>query len=150
MSGPAALLAGFGLVIVAFGLLSALLALFEPVADLDWIVGNLALGVILLCAALFMAFDRVRDWLRSGSTRRAGKYGSSSLLSTLLAIAILGMLGFLAQRHPLRFDWSEQKVNTLTDQTLGLLRDLPDEVRLRAFFKRSDRPPASALAAAPP
>ena len=51
MTGVAALLAGLGLVALAFGLLTALLALLQPFSDPIWIVGNLVVGVVLLAAA---------------------------------------------------------------------------------------------------
>ncbi len=145
MSGLAALLGGLGLVAVAFGLLSALVAIFQPVTDLSWLVGNLAIGVVLLSASLFVGFDSVREHLRSGGTRRAGKYGGSAILSTLLGIILLGMLGFLADRHPLRLDWSEDRINTLTEQSLDLLSRIEGDVRLRAFFLESEMPAASDL-----
>jgi len=123
MTGIGALLGGLGLVAVGFGLLSAMLALFQPVSSLNVliIVGNLAIGVVLLSAGLFMSFDKVRERLRSGEAKRVGKYGSNALVSTLLGIVLLGMGGYLANRHSVRFDWTESKVNTLTEQTLGLL-----------------------------
>ena len=68
------------------------------------------LGVLLLViAAAFAASRRCASGSRSGEARRAGKYGSSAILATVFAIAILGLLGFLATRYPVRFDWSEQK-----------------------------------------
>jgi ABC-type uncharacterized transport system involved in gliding motility auxiliary subunit len=139
------LLGGLGLVAVGFGLLSALLALFQPVTDPTWIVGNLAVGVLLLSAALFVSFEGVRQRLRSGEARRVGKYGSNAVASTLLGIALLGMFGFLTSRHPLRFDWSEQKVNTLTEQTVGLLDRIDGDVVLQAFFQPSEIPHVSTL-----
>ena len=147
MSGLAALLGGLGLVAVGFGLLSALVAIFQPVGDLAWIVGNLALGVILLSLSLFMSFDTVRARLRSAEGRRAGRHGTSSLLSTFAWIVILGLLGFLASRHSLRFDWSESRVNTLSEQSLALLAELPGEVTLTAFFHQQAAPEASDLLA---
>ena len=145
MTGLPALLGGLGLVAVAFGLLSAALAIFQPVTDLSWIVGNLAAGVLLLSAALFVGFDGVRQRLHGGEARRVGKYGSSAVLSTLLLVAILGMVGFLAERHSVRFDWSEAGVNTLTEQSAGLVGRLESDVTITAFFERSEVPEVAAL-----
>ena len=130
MRGIGSLLGGLGLVAVAFGLLSALLAIFQPVTDPTWIIGNLAVGVLLLSAALFVSFDSVRQRLRSGEARRVGRYGSSALLQTLLIIALLGMSGFLANRHAVRFDWSEQQVQLAgTSQSLKVLEGLDRDVK---------------------
>ena len=61
MTGWPALLGGLGLVAVLFGLLSAGIALFQPVTDLSltWIGWNLVLGVLLLAASLVFGFDTV-------------------------------------------------------------------------------------------
>jgi ABC-type uncharacterized transport system involved in gliding motility auxiliary subunit len=144
----AALLGAIGLVAVSFGLLSVALMIFHPFRDdgiTAWITANLVVGVLLLCGALLTSFDGVRQRLRSGEARRAGRYGSSALLSTVLGIAILGMLGYLTTRYSVRFDLSEQQVNTLTEQTRSLLDRLPADVRLRAFFQSTEIPDVSAL-----
>jgi len=143
-----ALLGAIGLVLVSFGLLSVVLTLFQPFRHdgiTNWITANLVVGVLLLCGALLTSFEGVRQRLRSGEAKRAGRYGSSALLSMLLGIAILGMLGYLATRYSKAFDLSEGQVNTLTEQTTGLLDRLPAEVRLRAFFQPTEIPAVSAL-----
>lgn len=145
MRGLSSLLGGLGLVALGFGLLSALLAIFQPVTDLSWVIGNLAVGALLLTAAFVTGFDSIRQRMRSGEARRVGKYGSSAIVSTLLTLAILAMLGFLSQRHALRFDWSEAKVNTLTEQSSSLLERLDTDVVLTAFFDRSEVPDVAAL-----
>ena len=70
-----------------------------------------------MISAAVMNVDALRERMSSGEARRAGKYGTSAVVSTLLAIALLGMLGFLSTRYHHRFDWSEQKVHTLSDQS---------------------------------
>ncbi|MBW2272715.1 MAG: GldG family protein [Deltaproteobacteria bacterium] len=140
MSGWPALLGGLGLVAIAFGLLTALLAAFQPIplADLNWITANLLIGVLLLGVSVASSFDSLRERMRSGEGRRAGKYGTSAVLSAALGILILGLLAFLSSRYSLRFDWSEQRVNTLTSQSLELLGGLEEELRVTAFFTGSE------------
>lgn len=146
MTGNAALLAGLGVVAIGFGLLFAVLALVQPFTDPLWITGNLAAGIALLGAALFMSRDVLGKRLRSGGGRRAGKFGTSAVLGAALAILILGFLGFLAERHHKRFDVSEAGVNTLADQTLALLDGLEQDVTITAFFGELESPSlASAL-----
>jgi len=145
VTGIPALLAALGGVAVAFGLLSALLALFQPVTDLSWIIGNLSVGVLLLATALFVGFDAIRQRLHSGEARRVGKYGTSAIVSTILTVAILAMLAFLAERHSIRWDWSEGQVNTLTDQSMELVERLDSDVVVTAYFDRSEIPDVAAL-----
>jgi ABC-type uncharacterized transport system involved in gliding motility auxiliary subunit len=136
MRGWSALLGGLGVVAISFGLLTALLAAFQPIplADLNWVTANLLVGVLLLGISVATSFDSLRERILSGEGRRAGKYGTSALLSTALGILIIGMLAFLSTRYSLRFDWSEQRVNTLTSQSLALLEGLEEELRITAFF----------------
>jgi len=141
VTGIALLLAGLGVVALSFGLLTALLALLQPFSDPIWVVGNLIVGVVLLAAAAFMSLDALRERVRTGSARRAGRYGSSAVLGTVFGIAILGSLAFLSVRHVHRFDVSESGVHTLSQQTKDLVAGLEQDVQITAFFAESEAPP---------
>jgi ABC-type uncharacterized transport system involved in gliding motility auxiliary subunit len=147
MVGTAALLAGLGVVAIGFGLLSALIWLLQPYSELTWIVGNLVVGGVLLLAAVFMSLDSLRERVRSGEARRAGKYGTSAILSAMLGILILGFLGFLSTRdaYKHRFDVSEAGVHTLAQQTQELLDGLDQTVTMMAFFSPGEAPPVRNL-----
>ena len=141
MVGTAALLGALGVVAIAFGLLLAVMALIQPFMDPLWIIGNLAVGVVLLAVAVFMRFDDLSERLRSGEARRAGKYGSSAILSTALGLLILASLGFLSVRYSHRFDVSEAGVHTLSPQSIDLVEGLEQTVSITAFFSASEAPP---------
>jgi ABC-type uncharacterized transport system involved in gliding motility auxiliary subunit len=141
MVGIAALLGGLGVVAIGFGLLLAVMALIQPFMDPYWIIGNLAFGALLLAAATFMSFDAIVERLRSGEGRRAGKYGSSAIVSAVLGLVILGFLGYLAERHSHRFDVSESGVHTLSQQTTSILEGLEETLSITAFFAESEAPP---------
>lgn len=149
MSGLPALLGALGLVGILFGLLSFLVALFgapgDLSSDLAWIGGNLFIGVVLLGTAAALSFDSLRERMSSSEGRRAGKYGTSAILSTVLAIAILGLLGFLSTRYHKRFDWSEAKVHSLSDQTEKVLANLESDVNVLALYSPLDAPPVRDL-----
>ena len=146
MKGLSSLLVGLGLVGVAFALASFLVALFGGVPfdagfDFWWIGINAILGVGFLVWAAALNFDPMRERMRSGEARRAGKYGTSAVLGTLLGIAILGMLGFLGTRYHERFDWSESGIHTLSGQTLDLLEALDEEVRVLVLVAKPEEAP---------
>jgi ABC-type uncharacterized transport system involved in gliding motility auxiliary subunit len=145
MTGLSSLLGALGLVALLFALLSFLVALFGVPTDLGWILTNLAAGVVMLGTAAAINFDALRERMRSGEARRAGRYGASAVLSTALAIAILGMLGFLATRYHVRWDWSEQQVHSLSDQSLKVLGNLDRDVQVVALFSPLDAAPIRAL-----
>jgi ABC-type uncharacterized transport system involved in gliding motility auxiliary subunit len=144
MTGLASLLGALGLVGIVFAFLSFLVALFSGVplaGDFGWIGGNLVVGIALLASAAALNVDGLRERLASGEARRAGKYGTSAIVSTLLGIVILGMIGFLGARNPVKFDWSEQKVHTLSDQTQKTLAGLESDVEVQVLVNKLDEEP---------
>jgi ABC-type uncharacterized transport system involved in gliding motility auxiliary subunit len=145
MTGLPALLGALGLVGIGFALLDLVLAMFGAPMDLYWIGGNLTLGVVLLGAAAVLGADALRERLRSGEARRAGKFGASATLTTLLMIAILGGIGFLSVRYHKRFDWSEAQVHSLSDQSRKVLDGLEADVHALALYPKLDAGPAVEL-----
>jgi ABC-type uncharacterized transport system involved in gliding motility auxiliary subunit len=144
VKGQATLLAALGLVGIVFALLSLLVVLLSGTgfhSDIGWIFGNLGIGVLLLVAAAVVNFDALRARMASGEARRAGRYGSSAIATTLLGIAILGMIGFLGARHHRRFDWSEQNIHSLSDQSRKVLAGLEGDVHVLALVPKLAQPP---------
>ncbi len=145
MRNWASLLGSLGLVAICFGLISIFLWLAGAPTDFYWIWGNVVVGVVFLAIAAAASLESLRERLRSGEARRASRYGTAAVVSTVLGIAILGMLGFLANRHPVRFDWSEAKVHSLSDQTRKVLQGLDQDVDVTAFVAASDAQPVREL-----
>jgi ABC-type uncharacterized transport system involved in gliding motility auxiliary subunit len=141
------LLWALGFVCVGFGLVNFGIGLFggSGVVDLGWILGNLALGLMLLVAAAVSNLDALRERMSSGEARRAGKYGTSALLSTALLLVIIGTLGFLSTRYHERVDLSEQKVHSLTSQSVQVLENLENDVDVLALFAPLDAEPVRDL-----
>ncbi len=135
-----ALLGALGLVSILFALAGFFMAL-TGAAPLGWSILHGIVGFALLGAAALINLDGLRERMTSGEARRASKYGSSSLISALLVVAILGMGGYLASRYPKRFDWSEQGVHSLSDQTLKILSTLDHDVEALALYRRMDWEP---------
>ena len=139
--GSSSLFWALGLVLVVFGLANIVVGLFGAGYDQRWILGNLVVGVLFLVIAAVSGLDTLRERMSSGEARRAGKYGSSALVSTLLLLAILGTLGFLSTRYHHRFDWSEMQVHSLTSQSSGVLEGLDRDVEVVALFPALDAAP---------
>jgi len=145
MTGLPSLLGALGLVALVFALVSFVIALLGVPTNLGWILTNLAFGILLLGSAAALNFEALRERLHSGEARRASKYGTSAIASTVLAIAILGMLGFLSTRYHVRWDWSEQGVHSLSDQSLKVLEGLDRDVEAVALFAPLDAGPVREL-----
>src|SRR5262245_26425033 len=105
------LLGWLGAVALLFGLLNLILQIFTGFSfaalDLPWIWANFVIGFLLLGFALASNLETLRERIRSGGARRAGKYGTSAILNAVLGIALLGLLAFLSTRYHVRWDWSE-------------------------------------------
>jgi len=142
VKGWSALIGALGFVALLFALLSVLLLIFGggSSSDLAFLWGNLLLGLVLLAIAFFSSLDDLRERMQSGEARRVGKYGTSAVLSTVLGIAILGMLGYLGTQNSVRFDWTEGGVHSLADQTQKVLAALERDVEVTAFYSPMDRP----------
>jgi ABC-type uncharacterized transport system involved in gliding motility auxiliary subunit len=140
MTRFAALLGALGLVLFGFGLIQFVIFVFQPITHPLWLWAHLGLGSVLLLASVGMSLDSLRERMRSGGGRRAGRYGTSSLLQAILVIGILFGLAFLGERYSKRFDWTEQQVHTLSEQTQELLVGLDAPVHITAFYSSFDQP----------
>lgn len=143
------LLGWLGAVALLFGLLSLILQLFSGLttglaftSDLLVIGVNFAVGIVLLGIALASNLDTLRERVRTGGARRAGRYGTSSILNAALGVALLCLLAFLSTRYHKRFDWTESSTHSLTEQTHQVLDGLKEDVKVTAFYSGVAAPPA--------
>ncbi len=92
------------------------------------------LGVVLLAAGLALNRERVLAVLKGRTARAAG--ASAGYVLTVLAVVVL--LNFLAARHHVKFDATENKAFTLSEQTIKVLSGLPRDVEVTSFFKEGE------------
>ena len=122
------------------GVMGSLLALagmigYQLAPDHLWIVTTLE-GLALVCLILF--FVAHANALKAVSSRRSTKMGVNSLLMVLLLIGILSILNFLAARHSIRWDLSENQNFSLAPQTHRVIRSLPRDVKITVFTREKD------------
>ena len=110
------------------------LALFVPwLTRLQYAL--LIAGGVLLLLALIVNGGKVRGLLG----HRAARYGAGATVMILLALGIVVFANALSMRHSTRWDLTENRRNTLSPQTVQLLRTLKTPVQAIAFF-RTDTP----------
>ena len=97
---------------------------------------SLCEGLALLCFALVFGMEFQR--LKSFSARRSTRMGAHSLLMTALFAGILIIINFLAARHSVRWDFSENQNYTLSPETHRILRNLGKEVSITVFTREKD------------
>jgi ABC-type uncharacterized transport system involved in gliding motility auxiliary subunit len=93
-------------------------------------------GLALVCLVLF--FMAHADTVRAVSSRRSTRMGANSVLMVLLFIGILSVVNFLAARHSLRWDLSENQNFSLAPQSHRVIRSLPREVKITVFTREKD------------
>jgi gliding motility-associatede transport system auxiliary component len=100
-----------------------------------WVVTALE-GAALICLILFFVVHI--ETLRAVSARRSTRMGANSLLMVVLLVGILSILNFLAARHSVRWDLSENQNFSLAPQTHRVIRTLPREVKITVFTREKD------------
>lgn len=70
--------------------------------------------------------------------RRILAHGLHTSLSIILIVAILGLVGIIIERHPLRWDLTKSKSHTLSDQSRKIVESLDQEIKILAFFADDD------------
>jgi ABC-type uncharacterized transport system involved in gliding motility auxiliary subunit len=103
----------------------------------DWLWAvTLAEGLALVCLAAFFVLHA--ETVKAFSGRRSTKMGLNSFLMIVLVTSILVIINFLASRHSVRWDLSENQNFTLAPQTYRVLRTLPHDVKITVFTREKD------------
>ena len=90
----------------------------------------------LACVLLYMA-GQWRD-VATFYQGRGARYGTMSIVSVLVFVGILVAINYLSARQNKRWDLTANQVYSLSDQTIKILRDLKEPVRV-TVFERNDR-----------
>ena len=103
--------------------------------DQLWLV-SVAEALALLCLTVFFIVHF--ETFKAFSARRSTKMGANSLLMIVFFIAILTIVNFLAARHSIRWDLSENQNFSLAPQTHRVIRSLPRDVKVTVFTREKD------------
>jgi ABC-type uncharacterized transport system involved in gliding motility auxiliary subunit len=114
-------------------LVAAALWLFYPGVPAQWVF--LGLGVALLLLALALNARAAR----SAMGTRTARYGAGAAVLALLALGVVVAANAISFKHNTRWDFTENKRNSLSPQTVQVLRALKAPVSAIAFY-RSDTP----------
>lgn len=97
-----------------------------------WILGGIA-GAGLLLLALWAWLDRAH--LREILGGRTAKFGTNSVVLTLVVLGLLGVANYGGQKVGHRFDLTATKLYSLSPETLSVLKHLQGDLHATAFFK---------------
>jgi ABC-type uncharacterized transport system involved in gliding motility auxiliary subunit len=92
----------------------------------------LTIAIVLpLIAVLTLLVLENRAALRG----RTAAFGLNTIVTSVLVIAIVGVLNFMASRYPAKLDLTSNKRHTLSDQTTKLIKGLQKPVKAVLFNK---------------
>jgi ABC-type uncharacterized transport system involved in gliding motility auxiliary subunit len=124
-----------GLVGVALG---GVLRVYRPSWGAAW-PAALIVGGLLVLAGLYLSFGSGSAGARRAWGGRTTKYGLNALVMIVLILGVIVMVEAVSYRHNWRADLTENRRNSLSPQTIQVVRALPTPVKATAFF-RPDQP----------
>ena len=77
-----------------------------------------------------------RDWLSLYYQSQQFKKLTESLIFVFLVFSILGVVNYLGYKHPYQHDFSAYKMNSLTDQSRSILKNMKGEVKFKLFARK--------------
>ncbi len=116
-----------GLIALAFGLG---VGLYTGTFRSAYVLINLVAGGVFALLAAILNFQDLKAALLGRSSRA----GANALIYAAGVLAILVLVNFIAARNHKRWDLTENRVYSLSDSTLNLMRDLTQDVRVIGFF----------------
>ncbi len=120
---------------IGAGLALAGLIAYTLAPDQVWLVTACE---VLALACLVWSFVANFESLKAFSARRSTRIGANSILMVLLFVGILVIVNFLAARHSVRWDLSENQNFTLAPETHRVLRRLARDVSITVFTREKD------------
>jgi len=114
-------------------LVAAALWIFYPGVPARWVF--LGLGVFFLLLSLVLNAREARTAIGTRTVR----YGTGAALMAVLALGVVVAANAISVRHNTRWDLTENKRNSVSPQTIQVLRTLKTPVSAIAFY-RSDTP----------
>ena len=122
-----------GAVGVAALIVAGIIYLILPeLRDITQIV--LALGLVCLLIFIFGAFDLVK----SAAASRRTRYGTNSIVMSVVFVAIVLVINVFVSQNHYRLDVTASRQYSLARQTVKVLQDLKEPIKVTGFFVPED------------
>lgn len=90
----------------------------------------LIVGIVLLVVYIWFNLSEFQQ----GFKRKSFLYSSNLFLIIVLALGILVLVNYIFSKYHYRFDFTEAKLHSLSDQTVTVLKNLDKDVNIKSFF----------------
>lgn len=110
---------------IIVGLVAGLVAGSWGIVPLSFIV----VGIALVAGWLLYHSNSLPQFLG----RRSTKAGTNAIVATLAVLTILGLVNFLGVRYDNRFDLTENKLYTISPQTIEVVQGLTEPIKVWIF-----------------
>ena len=94
----------------------------------------LILGVAAIAVYIFLNLSL----LKQGFKRKSFLYSSNLLLLIVFVLGIVVLINVFLARHHHRFDFTEARIHSLSDQTVTVLKNLEDDITITLFFREGN------------
>ncbi|HEV3111581.1 MAG TPA: GldG family protein [Candidatus Binataceae bacterium] len=128
MAKSSALAGIIGLVLLIFGIVDYFIASGFRL----FVFINLAAGVFAL---VLWATTSSRESLGATIGSRTTRYGANAVIYSLAFIALLVAINYLANKHDHRFDATQEKVFSISSQSINVVKNLAKPLKLYGFFQ---------------
>ena len=122
------------------GGLGGLVAFLSAIFNWLFVYGSFTSPGVLVRVAL--AVGGIAFWLITNRGEhplgRGAFFGTVSAVSALVLVAALVGANYIAVKKGKSWDLTKDQLYTLSDQTVGVLKGLKDEVKIQAFFAASE------------
>ncbi len=92
------------------------------------------LGVAALAAYIILNLSVLKQSFK----RKSFIYSGNLIFIVVLVLAILVLINYFFSRHHHRFDFTEAKLHSLSDQSIKVLENLKEEVSALCFFREGN------------
>ena len=113
-----------------------LAVLFKFIWPQNNIVPTLLVIVQVIALVLFTAINFLT--IKEGFKRKSFLYSSNLFVIIILVLAILVLLNVILARNHHRFDFTQSKLHSLSDQSATVLKALKQDIMVRCFFREGN------------
>lgn len=99
--------------------------------ELDFNV-QVGLSLVIIGVAFYMLVDPSR--FKAVFSGRQARYSSNAIILSVAMLGILVVLNKIVDLKPKTWDWTEDKVNSLADQSLDILDQISEPITVTAFY----------------